>query len=445
MTVFRGSRIRGCRAGAVITACSISLAAPEPSIGQSGQVRERITSTSDSSQAYAVYLPPNYSTDRRWPVLFVLDPRGRAMLALQLFQPAAARHGWIVMSSYNSRSDGPPEPTLNAMEAMLRAAQDSLSINTSRLYLAGFSGTARAALRFAVTLRGHVAGVIATGGALGFELGGPETTFARDSTFGYFGAASVGDFNYEEVLIMGEQFGALGVPFRVAVFDGGHTWPPADVCGDAIDWLELRAVRGGLRATDSAWVTARLEAELDRAARLEREGQWHRALQLYEAIARDYPPGLRSRLALARAGELRNHQAVQRHQAKARRLAKDDLEQARELQKTLAWSRSEREMPSPEAFARKLRIADLQQLAARGDSLESASASRLLARIFVWLAYYEPRTYLQNRSPMRALSALETALKIGPIQGGESCALLRAALQAASRNQRTRFQGQCGS
>src|SRR5881397_3328173 len=130
-----------------------------------GRVQERVVSVTDTAQTFAVYLPPGYSSVRRWPVLFVLDPRGRALLALRLFQDVAARLGWVVLSSYNSLSDGPPEPNVNALNAMLASAWERLSVDSSRFYLAGFSGTARAALGFAVMLRGHVAGVIAVGGA----------------------------------------------------------------------------------------------------------------------------------------------------------------------------------------------------------------------------------------------------------------------------------------
>jgi hypothetical protein len=348
------------------------------------------------------------------------------------------------MSSYNTLSDGPPEPNVNAMEAMLRSAQDSLAIDPSRLYLAGFSGTARAVLRFAVQLRGHVAGVVAVGGALGFELGGPETVFARDSTFGYFGAAGTRDFNYEEVISMGERFGTMFVPFRVVGFDGPHSWPPATICGEALEWLELRAMRGGLRATDSAWVSGRLETELGRAAGLERRGQWNQALRLNEAIVRDYAPWAKVRVALARASELRESPKVKRHQAEARRLAERDRKQATELQKTLAWARSQREPPTPETLAQKLRIPELQDAVERGDSLQAASATRLLARIFVWLSFYEPRTYIGSRSPSRALPMFETAVTIGPIRG-EGCGLLRRVLQAATPEQRLRLRGQCGT
>jgi predicted esterase len=446
MEVFRprpGPRTPQFRA-ILVSAVWLSAVVSQPGVGQGpeGRLRERITSTSDTSQTYALYLPPGYRPGGRWPVLFVLDPRGRALLGLNLFRDAAARLGWIIMSSYNTLSDGPPEPNVNAMDAMLRSAQESLSIDLSRLYLAGFSGTARAALRFAVGLRGHVAGVIAAGGALGFELGGPETVFARDTAFAYFGAAGTADFNYEEVLSMGERFGRMFVPFRVATFDGPHSWPPPSICGEAVEWLELRAMRGGLRATDSAWVSARLETELSQAAGLEQRGKWDQALRLYEGIHRDYAPWPGARVASARAGALRETPVVQRYRADALRLAERDMRQASELQKTLAWARSHRDPPGPEALVRRLRIPQLQETVEHGDSLEAASASRLLARIFAWLSFYEPRSYIGNNSPNQALSMFEAALRIGAIQG-EGCALLQRALPAATREQQARLKGQC--
>jgi predicted esterase len=426
----------------LIATLGLSLAAQAAAgQGPEGRLTERLTSAGDTSQAYALYLPPGYDRERRWPIVFILDPRGRALLALDLFRDAASRLGWIIMSSYNTRSDAPHEPNLAAMDAMLRSAQESLSVDASRFYLAGFSGTARAVLSFAVALRGHVAGVVAAGGALGFALGGPETVFARDSTFAYFGAAGTGDFNYEEVLAMGDRFGRTLVPYRVVTFDGSHSWPPATICGDALEWLELRAMRGGLRPTDSAWVRGRLAAELARAEALEQRGRAVEALRVYEGISRDYTSWPGADLASTRAVALRQSAAVQRHHERARRLAERDLEQAGELQETLAWARSRSESPPPKTLVRKLRIPDLQAKVERGDSLDAASASRLLARIHVWLSFYEPRTYLEQRRPDRALSMFEAAVNIGPIRG-EGCELLRSALQASAR-QPLRLKGEC--
>jgi predicted esterase len=408
-----------------------------------GRLEERVTSATDTSQTFALYLPPGYTTERRWPVLFVLDPRGRALLGLQLFQDRAARLGWVILSSYNTLSDGPPEPNVNAVTAMLAWVQARPSLDPTRLYLAGFSGTARAALGFAVALRGHVAGVIAVGGALGFALGGPETAFAGDSTFASFGSAGTRDFNYEEVLAMADRFRTTRVPFRVVAFEGPHSWPPPEVCGDALDWLELRAMLGGLRTTDSGWVRARLVGEMARAAELERLGRWAEAARLDDAIARDYARWPEARDAAGRAAALRRSPVVAKYEAEVRRLAERDLRQGVELPKIFAWARSQREPPTLETLADKLRIAELQRTAERGDSLEAASARRLLARVFVNLAFYEPRAYLANGSASRALGMLEVAVTIGTIQG-EACALLRKALAAATADQRARLSGQCG-
>jgi|SRR5882672_1781463 len=409
-----------------------------------GRLEEQVRSVTDTSQTFAVYFPPGYTTERRWPVLLVLDPRGRAPLALKLFQDRAARLGWVILSSYNSLSDGPPEPNVNAVNAMLAWAQAHPSLDPGRLYLAGFSGTARAALGFAVALRGHVAGVIAVGGALGFTLGGPETAFAGDSTFAYFGSAGTRDFNYEEVLAMADRFRTTRVPFRVVPFEGPHGWPPPEVCGDALDWLELRAMLGGLRMMDSGWVRARLADEVGHALDLERVGRWAEALRLDVAIARDYARWPEASDAAGRAAALRRSSVLAKYEAEARRLAERDLRQGIELPKIFAWARSQREPPTLGALAGKLHIAELQRTAERGDTLESASARRLLARVFVNLAFYEPRAYLANGGAGRALRMLEAAVTIAPIQG-EACGLLRDALNAATAEQRERLAGQCTS
>ena len=81
------------------------LAAPSPETFPKGQVVEKVVVARAPGQSYALYLPSTYTSDRFWPVLYMLDARGNALVPLERFREAAERFGWILVSSYNSRSD----------------------------------------------------------------------------------------------------------------------------------------------------------------------------------------------------------------------------------------------------------------------------------------------------------------------------------------------------
>jgi hypothetical protein len=243
---------------------------------------------------------------------------------------------------------------------------------------------------------------------------------------------------------MADRFTTANIPSRVAVFDGPHSWPPAEICRQAMEWFELRAMRAGRRPLDSAWVRTRLQAELARAAEMERSGQWDEALRLYESVTRDYLPSGERNRAAERMAVLRNDRAVKRHRARVRKLAEEDMEQARDLQKTLEWAEALPGPPTAENLVRRLKIEKLKERAEQGDSLEAPSAERRLALIFALLAFYEPRTYLAEHSADRALAMLEAATRIGPLEG-ESCAMLKAALRAIPTQERAGLKGQCAA
>jgi CRP-like cAMP-binding protein len=80
-----------------------------------GQVVPLVRSQHDTTQTYALYLPSTYDPGRSWPVVFVMDPRGRARLAIDLLVPSAERHGYVVLSSYDTRSDVATSPNEKAL------------------------------------------------------------------------------------------------------------------------------------------------------------------------------------------------------------------------------------------------------------------------------------------------------------------------------------------
>ena len=376
-----------------------------------GQVVERIACETDPSQTYALYLPSSYDGGRAWPIVFLMDPRGRALVPLELFREAAERHGYILASSYDTLSDGPPGPNEKAMRAMLPDVQSRFSIDTRRIHFAGFSGTARVAWIFGYGLKGSaVAGLIGFGGAL------PEGLRpAKDPPFAFFGAAGTQDFNYEEMQALDGKLDALGITHRIVDFDGPHAWPPQPVCAEALDWMELQAIRSGKRAVDDALVAALFEERSAEARKLEQEGDPYGALVRYRAIAEDFT-GLRDVAAIAaRADSLDRSKTVKKERAsRSRATARQKEFEAR----LYAFIEESRTAPTPIPLKESLydlRIEALKRDAGQTeDRITGDGAKRLLALALASTAFYEPRDHLANGDPARALAVLRVAEAIEP-------------------------------
>ena len=98
-----------------------------------GQAVERVVVADTPSQSYALYLPSAYTPEKLWPVLFMLDARGNALVPLERFRAAAERFGWILVSSYNSRSDTSHDPNSPAMTTRVWSSRPSALRSMSRL------------------------------------------------------------------------------------------------------------------------------------------------------------------------------------------------------------------------------------------------------------------------------------------------------------------------
>jgi hypothetical protein len=110
--------------------------------------------------------------------------------------------------------------------------------------------------------------------------------------FDLVSVAGIADFNYEYIKTHVGQMLQFGKPVRFETFDGGHSWPPKEAVNVALDWMELQAMRRGLRTKDDGFIEELFKKEQARAAELEAAGKPLQALRLYEALVRDFD-GLR--------------------------------------------------------------------------------------------------------------------------------------------------------
>jgi len=145
----------------------------------------------------------------------------------------------------------------NAQELARGAVVDRIAClaepsQTDALYLPSTYSPDRGwSLLIGVGLSGNnLAGVIAS------SAGFPDSQPRAAVSFAVFGTAGTEDFNYIEMRLLDKK---LTSPHRLAIFKGGHTLPPDEVALDAIEWLELQAMKSNRRERDEAFVDRLLE------------------------------------------------------------------------------------------------------------------------------------------------------------------------------------------
>ena len=271
-------------AGAIVArtwmVAALALAADVPP----GQIVDAVTCAADPTQSYAIFLPRAYAPDRAWPVILAFDPGGRGRTPVERYQAAADQYGWIVAGSNNSRNNSPEIG--RAVAAMSADVLSRFRVDGRRVYVAGMSGGARVAFSVALGSPDHVAGVIAS------SAGYPDDKPRKTLPFPVFATAGTEDFNHLELRRLDR---ALTSPHRLAVFEGGHVWLSSDLAIEAVEWMELQAMKSGRKPRD--------ESEIDRlfARRVAAAGQPRTDLARHlslRAIVEDFD-GLKDVKALA--------------------------------------------------------------------------------------------------------------------------------------------------
>ena len=389
----------------IVLLCAAGAAAAEvqPLRVPVGEMVEGIACASDPTQTYTLYLPLGFTNEGRWPVLLVFDPRGRSVLAAELFREAADDYGWIMVSSNDTRSDGPMEPNIKALNALWPEVHTRLSGDHRRIYVAGFSGGVAIAYVLAAST-GEVAGIIACGGRL-FEdhVVGSEAPI--------FSTAGDTDFNYREMLQTDEFLAQKGRSHRLLIFEDSHSWMPPSAAREGVEWLELLAMQRGLRERDPALVESLYAANVAAAESLAAGGLELAAARRYREIEETY-------------GGLRDTSAV-RALAEGLEVSPGYRKQKKELKQALSFEslcRGERdrdvsalrfsEIPPPAAqLARAFDIADLQRRAQASGPMKSA-AQRCLNGLYSRLSFYLPRDAVQEKRYSHAATSYELALMI---------------------------------
>jgi predicted esterase len=390
---------------ALLLLIAASLAAAEP------KVVEHVAAQKDATQTYTLYLPSSCSSvdaARRCPALVIMDPRGRGTVAAEIFRPAAEEFGWILVSSNQTRSDGEWEPNARALQAIMPDVLERYAADPDRIYATGFSGTAMVAWHLGMTT-GALAGVIGVGGRNIPEM--PPQKF----NFAHYGFSGELDFNNRDMRAVEAILDRENkVPHRFSTFPGIHQWIGSDDARAALGWMELVAMKEGLRAKDDALVARLYDADVAAAVALDSGGRQLEALQRYQDIARTFD-GLRD-VAAVRAEATRLTPLVVREREE---VARWDAFEADYVTVTLGripqlFGLIRNQHLSPvTTFTQELRLPELKKRATRPGA-EGVAARRCLEAVFGQMNFYLPQQLFARKDYALALGVLTVARDLRP-------------------------------
>lgn len=281
-----------------------------------GVLTDSIPVKGTTDESFAIYLPSSYQDSQKAPIIFIFDPAGRGKAGIAPFIEAAEEYGYILICSNNTRN-GPYGPNLEIADRLFKTVFAKHTVDSNRIYTAGFSGGSRLAGTIAV-LSGAIQGVIACGaGFAQYPLYFPN----KNNSFSYVGIVGDKDMNFREMQKTKEWLVSLTIPNELIIFKGEHQWPPSEVMARAFHWLEEEAFRKGVKEENNQLRSKNFNDVLARAKAYESEGSLVNASREISRMIEYYPDLISSDSLEKRLKKLKRDKRYRKEKARLAKVA----------------------------------------------------------------------------------------------------------------------------
>lgn len=190
----------------------------------------------NSQRRYSLYIPANYRSGQKLPLLLFLDPHADGRAPINNYRTLADQYGFLLLVSLDAKN-GMTLPESGAIVGDLIAeANRLLPTAPSSVFLVGFSGGAKAALAASISTPG-IASVIYCGAAFP-----PKTLSTEIPSLAMTGLR---DMNFSEVLYYTAALDTLAFRHSLVVSENDHRWPTTREFEPAILWCMTNRCKSG--------------------------------------------------------------------------------------------------------------------------------------------------------------------------------------------------------
>lgn len=190
-------------------------------------------SAQNETREVFIFLPNKPYPVSEFPLIFITDPSGRVFEAMNQYLELADSLN-IILAGTKEVSNGPVPANLQALRKDLEVVVNTGIIDRSKVFLLGFSGTARISAAFAIRYPELITGVIASGA--GFI---PEDIAYSDRLRSYTVVIGRRDMNYSEVLGNKNTMDEKGINNSIVITEKGHEWPDAEDLKRALSYCGI--------------------------------------------------------------------------------------------------------------------------------------------------------------------------------------------------------------
>ncbi|KIC02822.1 hypothetical protein OA88_06775 [Flavobacterium sp. JRM] len=208
---------------------------------QTGVIIDSVKIATTPSESYAIYFPKKYDAKTPTALVFIFDPDARGKIAIEPFILAAETYNYILVCS-NTLKNGSTQVNIAVANRLFDNVLQTYAIDTSQLYISGFSGGARLASFYGIS-SGAFQGVIACGAS----FNGMDKLIPPSNNFSYVGMVGDRDMNYLEMIANKEWLDNAKIVNTLFIAHEEHVWPKQAEMLRAFDWLEIQAYKKNIR------------------------------------------------------------------------------------------------------------------------------------------------------------------------------------------------------
>ena len=221
---------------------------------KTGVVVDSLNLMGEKDGGCALYLPENYNRLNKYGLVLFFDPTGQTAKPLTYYKTLADELDLIFIGINNSRN-GSLSKSFSAFLEAWKWGVSKFSVDLKRVYLAGFSGGARAASYITQRVDFKFAGVIGCGSGF-FTEKVPRYPFRFVGTVGDM------DMNYYEMLALERRLVEAKWKNDVLIFNGGHVWSPKRILSKALVKIQLSQMIIGELPKDRDFIQANFNKDI---------------------------------------------------------------------------------------------------------------------------------------------------------------------------------------